>query len=161
MRPHTVLLRPVSGSGNQAQTAEVQFCNFPWDTFPHPDRAAAPAPPVAAGDEPVQRGIRYWAAPLRQQFLNAGHLQPVAGQPLVDLVGPRSQFVLAVGTADCRGPERPIAARRLSCSSVGAGPSRDISNASLSCATLCVPVNEIVKDFTFADPVRTYVIVLS
>ena len=64
-------------------------------------------------------------------------------------------------TADCRGPERPIAARRLSCSSVGAGPSRDISNASLSCATLCVPVNEIVKDFTFADPVRTYVIVLS
>ena len=31
----------------------------------------------------------------------------------------------------------------------------------LSCATLCVPVNEIVKDFTFADPVRTYVIVLS
>ena len=36
----------------------------------------------------------------------------------------------SVGTADCRGPERPIAARRLSCSSVGVDPSRDISNAS-------------------------------
>ena len=45
-------------------------------------------------DEPVQRGIRYWATSLRQQLLNSGELKAAAGEPLVDLVGPGSQSVL-------------------------------------------------------------------
>ena len=43
----------------------------------------------------MQRGIRYPAIPLRQQFLDAGHLQPVNGEPLVDLVGPGRQPLLS------------------------------------------------------------------
>ena len=43
----------------------------------------------------TQRLVRQGASPGRQQLVDAGHLQPVFGNPLVDLVGPRLQLVLA------------------------------------------------------------------
>ena len=104
-RPAAARLRVL----DQTKAAEVQLRHLARRGVLHPDRVAAPAPPVAAGDEPVQRGIRYWATPLRQQLLNSGELQAAAGEPLVDLVGPGSQSVLGghrsvlrPGTADCR-----------------------------------------------------------
>ena len=76
---------------DQAQTAEVQLRHLARGGVLHPDSAALAPLPVAPPDPPVQGRIRDPAAPGRQQLLDAGQLQPVPSEPLVDLVGPRGQ----------------------------------------------------------------------
>ena len=61
----------------------------------HPDRAAAPAPPVAAGDEPVQGRVGHLTPSGCQQLSNAGELQALDVEPPVDLVRPGAQRFLA------------------------------------------------------------------
>ena len=81
--------------GDHPQAAEVQFGHFSRFSIGHPHRADAAPSPVAFHDEPAQRRIRHTTAPRRQQLVDAGHLQPVPGQPLVNLVCPGLQQVLA------------------------------------------------------------------
>ena len=80
---------------DQAQAAEVHLRHLTRRRLFHPHRGLGSPSPVAAGHEALQGGIRYPAIPLPQQLLDAGQLQPVAGEPPVDLVGPRGQQILA------------------------------------------------------------------
>ena len=96
---------------DQTQTAEVQLRHLAGRGVLHPDRAAAPAPPVAAGDEPVQGRVGYLTPSGCQQLLNSGELQALDVEPPVDLVCPRAQQFLAgrlrlsrAGTADAGQP---------------------------------------------------------
>ena len=80
---------------NQSQPAEVRLGHLPGWSLLHPDRGLAGLAPAALDDETAQGLVRHPAAATRQQFVNAGHLQPVGRDPLVDLVRPRLQQVFA------------------------------------------------------------------
>ena len=99
---------PGVGIVDQPQAAEVQLHHFARRSVLHADGRGIAPTPVTALDETLQRGVGNRAAPGRLQPLDARQLQPVPGQPLVDLVGPRGQLVLGgclrppwSGTADC------------------------------------------------------------
>ena len=92
-----------------AQAAEVQLRHFPGRGVLHPHRSEAAPPPVAPLQESPQRRVGHNAAPQGQQFLDAGQLETVNGDPLVDLVAPglqlllgRSRFFLGTGPAQRR-----------------------------------------------------------
>ena len=70
----------------QAQTAEVHLRHLSRRGVLHWDRAAAPAPPVAASDEPVQGRVGHLTPSGCQQLLNSGELQALDVEPPVDLV---------------------------------------------------------------------------
>ena len=96
---------------DQTQTAEVQLRHLSRRGVLHPDRAPAPAPPVAASDEPVQGRVGHLTPSGCQQLLNSGELQALDVEPPVDLVCPRAQQFLAgrlrlprAGTADAGQP---------------------------------------------------------
>ncbi len=78
---------------HQTQTAEVHLRHLTGCALSHPDRRRTPPPPAPTLDEPPQRRVRDPAAPVRKQLLDAGHLQPVGGQPLVDLLGPGGEHL--------------------------------------------------------------------
>ena len=79
---------------NHAQPAEVHLRHLPGRGVLHPHRGLAAPSPIPLQDEAAQRRIRYRTPPRCQQLPDAGQLQPVAGEPLVNLVRPRLQQVL-------------------------------------------------------------------
>ena len=79
---------------DEAQASEVQFRHLSRPALLHPHRSGAATSPVAPLQETPQRRVRHLTAPLGQQFANAGHLQPVNGDPSVDLIAPGLQQVL-------------------------------------------------------------------
>ena len=60
----------------------------------HPDSRRTSPLPAPSLDEPPQRRVRDPAASARKQLMDAGHLQTVGGQPLVDLVRPGDKDIL-------------------------------------------------------------------
>ena len=92
---HTAFRRPRLWVRNHPQPAEVHLRHLSRCSVLHPHRGLAASLPVALQDKAAQRRIRYPAAPDFQQLPNAGHLQPVPSEPLIDLVGPRLQQVLS------------------------------------------------------------------
>ena len=82
------------GVMDQAQAAEVHLHHLAGRGVLHPNSGLAAPAPVAPGHEALQGGVRHPATPLRQQLLDPGQLQTVAGEPPVDLVSPRGQNVL-------------------------------------------------------------------
>ena len=79
---------------HQTQTAEVHLRHLAGCALSHPDSRRTSPLPAPSLDEPPQRRVRDPAAPARKQLLDAGHLQPVGGQPLVDLVRPGGEDLL-------------------------------------------------------------------
>ena len=80
---------------DQAQAAEIHLRHFPrWRLF-HAHCGAGRSSPLASLNETPHRLVAHRTAPRQQQLVNARHLQPVAGEPLVYLVGPRGQQLLA------------------------------------------------------------------
>ena len=77
-----------------SQTAEIHLRHLAGRALSHPDSRGTPPPPAPPYDEPPQRRVRDPAAPARKQLLDAGHLQPVGSQPLVDLLGPGGEHLL-------------------------------------------------------------------
>ncbi len=80
--------------GDHAQAAEIGLGHLSRRRVRHAHRGLAASPPVAVHDETAQRRVRHLATPHGQQLVDAGHLQAVFGDPLVDLVRPRLQQVL-------------------------------------------------------------------
>ena len=83
--------------GDHAQAAEVGLGHLARRCVFHADGGPASPAPVALDHEASQRRVGDRAASGGQQLVDAGHLQPVAGEPLVDLVGPRLQCILPGG----------------------------------------------------------------
>ena len=83
------------GVMDQAQAAEVHLRHFPGRRILHPHRDPAGPSPLPRQNETPHRLVGHRTAPGQQQLVNAGHLQPVADEPPVDLVGPRGQQFLA------------------------------------------------------------------
>ena len=81
--------------GDQTQPAEIHLRHLAGSGILHAHGGPAALAPVAFLNEAAQRLVRYPAAAAQQQLVNTGQLQPVPADPLVDLVGPRSQQVLA------------------------------------------------------------------
>ena len=106
---------------DEPQPSEVHLGHLSGRTRLHPNRPGVVAP-VAALDEAAQRGVGHPAPTLSQQLLDAGQLQVIDGEPAVDLIGPGARRS-SVGARARLGPDRPTDASRLSCSSVGTGPS--------------------------------------
>ena len=79
---------------NHAQPTEVRLRHLTRRGVLHPHRGLAAPTPVAFQNETAQRRIRYCAPSNGQQLLDAGQLQPVAGEPLVDLIRPGLQQIL-------------------------------------------------------------------
>ena len=79
---------------NHAQPTEVRLRHLTRRGVLHPHRGLSEPTPVAFQNETAQRRIRYYAPSNGQQLLDAGHLQPVAGEPLVDLIRPGLQQIL-------------------------------------------------------------------
>ena len=79
------------GIVDQTQATEVHLSHFPGRCILHPHRDPAGPSPVPAQNETPHRLVGHRTTPGQQQLVNAGHLQPVAGEPTVDLVGPRGQ----------------------------------------------------------------------
>ena len=96
-RPYRLPAAGTPGPLDVAQAAEVQFGHFPRAALLHPYRSEAAPPPVPPLQETPQRGVGHSTAPLGQQLLDPGHLQPVNGDPPVDLVAPALQQVLGGG----------------------------------------------------------------
>ena len=111
---------------NQAQPAEVGLGHLPRRGVCHPHRGLAGLAPVAPGDETAQGLVRHRASASRQQLVNAGHLQPVCCDPLVDLVRPRLQQVIA---GRCHLARAHLADRRLAAQLLLAGNRTLLSNA--------------------------------
>ena len=89
--------RPASSRGrvrHHAETPEISLGHLARRTVLHPHRGPAWLAPVPFQNESPQRRIRGRTAADSQQLLDARHLQPVAGEPTVDLVSPRLQRVL-------------------------------------------------------------------
>ena len=86
-RPHRPALAR-GRVGDHAQSDEVHLGHFAGLGVGHRHGVDIAPSPVAFPDEPAQRRVRHRAAPRFQQLLDARHLQPVAGQPLVNLVSP-------------------------------------------------------------------------
>ena len=80
-----------------AQPTEVQLRHLPRRDVLHPHRGLAQLAPVPLQDETPQRRVGHRTAAAVQQLLDARHLQPVNGEPPVDLVPPGLQQVLARG----------------------------------------------------------------
>ena len=78
----------------QTQTTEVHLRHLAWCALLHPHRRGASSLPTPPTDEPPDRRVRDPAAPARKQLVDAGHLQPVGGEPLVDLVRPGDKDIL-------------------------------------------------------------------
>ena len=95
----------------QSQASEVQLRHLTRCTLCHPNGPGIAPTPVAIRHEAMQRSIGHPTIPLRQQLQDARHLQPVDGEPLIDLVCPGNQLVLGwrghrprTGTTDRRQP---------------------------------------------------------
>ena len=104
-----------AGIMDQAQAPEVHLRHLTRRRVLHAHRGPAAPAPVSFLDEAPQRLVRHRAAATQQQLANTGQLQPVAGEPLVELVGPRGKQVLAgrlrltrAGLADDRQPAELI-----------------------------------------------------
>ena len=111
-RPHGAAAARL-GVMDHPQPAEVQLRYLAGRGVLHPHRGPAAPAPVSFLDEAPQRLVRHRASPPQQQLVNAGNQQPVAGEPLVDLVGPGSQQVLA-GRLRLTRAGCPMTAKRLS-----------------------------------------------
>ena len=79
---------------NHAQPAEVRLRHLTRRGVLHPHRGLAAPSPVAFQNETAQRRIRYCTPSDGQRLLDTGQLQPVTGEPLVNLVRPRLQQIL-------------------------------------------------------------------
>ena len=93
-RPHRAAAAGL-GVMDQAQAAEVHLRHLTRRRVFHPHRGPARPSPVASLNETPHRLVGHRASPRQQQLVDAGHLQPVAGEPPVDLVRPRGQQLLA------------------------------------------------------------------
>ena len=87
---------------NQAQAPEVGLGHLPRRGVLHAHRGTAQTGPAAPDDESPQGLVGHPAAASRQQLVDAGQLQPVPGEPLVDLVRPRFQQIVG----GCNHPAR-------------------------------------------------------
>ena len=77
------------GVVDQAQAAEIHLRHLASRRVLHPHCEPTGPAPVPTQNESTHRLVGHRTAPGQQQLVNAGHLQPVAGEPPVDLVGPR------------------------------------------------------------------------
>ncbi len=79
--------------GDHAQPAEVSLGHLPRLRVLHPHRRLASLAPIPLQHKSPQRLVRQLTSLRCQQFMDARHLQPVIGNPAVDLVRPRLQHI--------------------------------------------------------------------
>ena len=109
-RPHPAAA-PALRVRDQAEVAEVHLHDLARRRLLHPDGGGALPTPAATGHEAMQGAVRDGASALAEELADARELEPVGGDPSLDLLRPGREQLLGrglrlPGTGDAQRRER-------------------------------------------------------